>query len=637
MIDANSQFFAILTAVGEAKQVKADAGLMTWKLTHMAVGDANNTDPIPDRLQKALINERRRAPLNSLGPDPANPGILVAEQIIPADDGGFWIRELGLFDSDGDLVAVANCAPSFKPKMSQGSGRTQNVRMNFIVKSSANVVLNIDPAVVTATRKYVEESVVNAVNRLDSKQSVLIATTGPLVLAGVQEIDGLAVPAGSRVLVKNQTQAKDNGLYLVSAESWVRSGDADSNEKVTPGLLVAVERGATNADTLWLLATDAPIALGTTALVFRNITEGFARLSSPAFTDNPTTPTPELDDSSKRVANTESMRAQIASPNQAFPVQVFRKNLLINGNFDIWQRGSSISAGQLIGTVYTADRWRLNVGIKGVATVTRQAFGLGQTEVPGEPSYFARVVMTGDCDLNFRQRIESARTLAGKKVTVSFYAKADSDISIDVYFGRNFGTGGAPSAQVNLIQPINLSTVWQKFVLTYASSSIVGKTLGSNGDDCVELLFLKLATNFTFNVAQVQLEEGGVATPFELRPLAHELALCQRYFEKSYNLDVAPGTLTRNGAALYQSVVGGAINSSFNIWFSGRKRIAPAITTYNPDVANQNVRNTAVPADCSGTALGNLGQACFSLNFTMPSGGSVNQNLQVHWTADAEL
>jgi phage-related tail fiber protein len=152
MIDANSQFFAILTAVGEAKQVKADAGLMTWKLTHMAVGDANNTDPIPDRLQKVLINERRRAPLNMLGPDPANPGILVAEQIIPSDEGGFWIRELGLFDSDGDLVAVANCAPSFKPKLSQGAGRTQTVRMNFIVKSSTNVVLNIDPAVVTATR-----------------------------------------------------------------------------------------------------------------------------------------------------------------------------------------------------------------------------------------------------------------------------------------------------------------------------------------------------------------------------------------------------------------------------------------------------------------------------------------------------
>lgn len=268
MIDANSQFFAILTAVGEAKQVKADTGLITWKLTHMAVGDANNTDPIPDRMQKVLINERRRAPLNMLGPDPANSGILVAEQIIPADEGGFWIRELGLFDSDGDLVAVANCAPSFKPKLSQGSGRTQAVRMNFIVKSSTNVVLQIDPAVVLATRKFVEDSVLNAVNALDQKASVLVATTAPIVLAGVQTIDGLAVPAGSRVLVKNQTNATENGLYLVSAESWMRTADADSGTKVTPGMLVVVERGAVNADTLWLLATDGVITLGTTPLTF---------------------------------------------------------------------------------------------------------------------------------------------------------------------------------------------------------------------------------------------------------------------------------------------------------------------------------------------------------------------------------
>lgn len=304
MIDANSQFFAILTAVGEAKQVKADAGLMTWKLTHMAVGDANNTDPIPDRLQKVLINERRRAPLNMLGPDPANPGILVAEQIIPSDEGGFWIRELGLFDSDGDLVAVANCAPSFKPKLSQGAGRTQTVRMNFIVKSSTNVVLNIDPAVVLATRKYVDDSVTSAVQRLDNKQSVLVATTAPMVLAGVQEIDGLAVPVGSRVLVKDQAQAKDNGLYLVSADSWARTVDADGSDKVTPGLTVTVERGVKNADTIWLLTTDAPIILGATALSFRNITDGFAALASPVFTGDPKAPTPAQFDKDESIATT---------------------------------------------------------------------------------------------------------------------------------------------------------------------------------------------------------------------------------------------------------------------------------------------------------------------------------------------
>ncbi|PMU25090.1 MULTISPECIES: phage tail protein [unclassified Pseudomonas] len=159
MIDSNSQFFAILTAVGEAKQANANALGVPWKLTQMGVGDASGTDPIPNRLQTRLINERRRALLNQLKTDPANPSVLVAEQVIPADVGGWWVREIGLYDSDGDLVAVANCAPSFKPLLAQGSGRTQIVRMNFIVSSITNVVLKIDPAIVLATREYVDLSI----------------------------------------------------------------------------------------------------------------------------------------------------------------------------------------------------------------------------------------------------------------------------------------------------------------------------------------------------------------------------------------------------------------------------------------------------------------------------------------------
>ncbi|WP_339454513.1 phage tail protein, partial [Pseudomonas sp. EA_5y_Pfl2_R50] len=77
----------------------------------------------------------------------------------PADEGGKWIREIGLYDADGDLVAVANCAPSFKPLLSQGSGRTQVVRMNFVVSSTGNITLKIDPAVVLATRAYVDAAV----------------------------------------------------------------------------------------------------------------------------------------------------------------------------------------------------------------------------------------------------------------------------------------------------------------------------------------------------------------------------------------------------------------------------------------------------------------------------------------------
>jgi hypothetical protein len=161
MIDANSQFFAILTNVGMAKQANADALGIPWKFTDMGVGDANNTDPIPSASQTRLINEWRRRPLNQVRVDPANPAVIIAEQIIPADEGGRWIREIGVYDADGDLVAVANCAPTYKSLLSQGSGRTQVVRMNFIVSSTGNITLKIDPAVVLATREYVDLRIKN--------------------------------------------------------------------------------------------------------------------------------------------------------------------------------------------------------------------------------------------------------------------------------------------------------------------------------------------------------------------------------------------------------------------------------------------------------------------------------------------
>ncbi|MFW9268771.1 phage tail protein [Pseudomonas sp. NR3] len=159
MTDQNSQFFTILTAIGKAKQANANALGVAWTFAQMGVGDANGTDPIPSEQQTRLINERRRAPLNQLKVDPANPNIIIAEQVIPEHVGGWWIREVGLYDADGDMVAVANCAPSFKPLLTQGSGRTQVVRMNLIVSSTANVDLKIDPSVVLATRQYVDMNV----------------------------------------------------------------------------------------------------------------------------------------------------------------------------------------------------------------------------------------------------------------------------------------------------------------------------------------------------------------------------------------------------------------------------------------------------------------------------------------------
>lgn len=194
MIDSNSQFFAILTAVGEAKQANSTALGVPWTFKEMAVGDANGTDPIPSRTQTKLINEWRRAPVNQVRTDPANPNLIITEQVIPSDVGGRWIRELGLFDADGDLVAVANCAPSFKPLLAQGTGKTQVIRMNFIVSNTAQIVLKIDPAVVLATRQYVDDSLATALPTNKpvgtyrqvtiDKQGIVVSGGNPTTLAG---------------------------------------------------------------------------------------------------------------------------------------------------------------------------------------------------------------------------------------------------------------------------------------------------------------------------------------------------------------------------------------------------------------------------------------------------------------------
>lgn len=360
MVDQTSQFYAILTNVGAAKQANADALGIPWKITQMAVGDGNPSGvenpalPQPDASWTSLLNEWRRAPLNQLKVDDKDNSIIVAEQVIPAEVGGRWIREVGLYDADGDLVAVANCAPTYKPLLNQGSGRTQVVRMNLIVSSSSNVQLKIDPSVVLATREWVTEELA----KQDFKHSVLVATTAAITLNGLQTVDGVALSAGARVLVKNQAAAKDNGLYLVVAGgAWTRCPDADTGAKVTPGMLVPVEKGTNNADSVWQLITDAPITLGVSGLsyemafgrtgvtagTFRSVTvDAYGRvvaatnpttvvgygltdvytktqidqalslkapLASPALTGSPTAPTLAGTDSSTKLANAATVRA----------------------------------------------------------------------------------------------------------------------------------------------------------------------------------------------------------------------------------------------------------------------------------------------------------------------------------------
>ncbi|EED0940893.1 phage tail protein [Enterobacter pseudoroggenkampii] len=155
-----AKYFAILTNQGAARLANAAALGTKLNLTQMAVGDANGTLPTPDPAQTKLINQKRIAPLNLLTVDPANTSQIIAEQIIPESEGGFWIREIGLYDDEGILIAVANCPETYKPQLQEGSGRTQTIRMILIVSSTSAITLKIDPSVVLATRQYVDDKVI---------------------------------------------------------------------------------------------------------------------------------------------------------------------------------------------------------------------------------------------------------------------------------------------------------------------------------------------------------------------------------------------------------------------------------------------------------------------------------------------
>lgn len=143
-----SKYYAILTSRGAARLANATMLGSKLNLTQMAVGDANGILPTPDPTQTRLINQKRIAPLNMLDIDPSNPGQIIAEQIIPENEGGFWIREIGLYDDEGILIAVANCPETYKPRLQEGSGRTQTIRMLLIVSNTESVTLKIDPSVV---------------------------------------------------------------------------------------------------------------------------------------------------------------------------------------------------------------------------------------------------------------------------------------------------------------------------------------------------------------------------------------------------------------------------------------------------------------------------------------------------------
>ena len=156
----STKFKTVITTAGAAKLAAATVpGGKKVNLSAMAVGDGNGKLPVPDAGQTKLVHEVWRHALNKVSVDNKNKNYIVAELVVPPEVGGFWMRELGLYDDAGTLIAVANMAESYKPELAEGSGRAQTCRMVIIVSNVASVELSIDASTVMATQDYVDDKI----------------------------------------------------------------------------------------------------------------------------------------------------------------------------------------------------------------------------------------------------------------------------------------------------------------------------------------------------------------------------------------------------------------------------------------------------------------------------------------------
>jgi len=214
------------------------------------------------------------------------------------------------------------------------------------------------------------------------------------------------------------------------------------------------------------------------------------------------------------------------------------KNYLINGNFDVWQRGTSHN---ITSSQYTVDRWQLIFdGTPATGgTVTRQTFALGQTDVPNNPKYYLQYDFpnVGTPSNYIRQSIEGVHNLAGQTATFSFWSKVPSGtMTISTQFQQEFGSGGSPSSGVYGIGSTNftVTTTWQRFTMTTTLPSISGKTVGTNNNDKLNaaIVFPSNASG-TIHLSQIQVEKGSTVSDFEFLPHDVNLRRCYRYCYKT--------------------------------------------------------------------------------------------------------
>ena len=342
------------------------------------------------------------------------------------------------------------------------------------------------------------------------------------------------------------------------------------------------------------------------------------------------------------------------------------RQAIINGNFDVWQRGVSLTPGETA-TLFIADRWKIQQGADGgtLPTVVHSRQLLTSGALYG--SFYCYRVAPNGAGTSFgagsygwiEQRIENGvRNLCGdgKKVTVSFWAKSDiANKKIGIWALQNYGTGGSPSAAETLNGANwTLTSTWTKYTYTFTTNTLASKTFGTAFDDYLRIgIAYQWNTTYdervgastsedyvgsgTIDIAQVQLCAGDVALPFMPKSFAQELQDCMRYYEKSYEYAVVPGTATYYGASMVRALNASSGQKYFTTKYKVNKRIA-ATPSYWDTAGNASKVTTrdidaAETSNVTPTGLDVVSQTGFAAYIV----ASTVCGIEFQWAVSAEL
>ncbi|EPB0099166.1 phage tail protein, partial [Shigella boydii] len=292
MSTTTRKFKTVITDTGAKKLAQAAApDGKPVRLTHMAVGDGGGTLPTPDSKQTRLVHEVWRHTVNRVILDATHQNRIIAELVIPPETGGFWIREIGVFDEHGDLIAVGNTAESYKPAVAEGSGRAQTFRTILTVSSAATVALTVDNTMVMATVDYVDD-------KLKEHEQSRRHPDASLTAKGFAQLS-------SATNSVSETQA--------ATPKAVKAAYDLANAKYTAQDATTAQKGivqlssATNSTSETLAATPKAVK------AVMDETNKKAPLNSPALTGTPTTPTAQQGTNNTQIASTAFVMAAIAA------------------------------------------------------------------------------------------------------------------------------------------------------------------------------------------------------------------------------------------------------------------------------------------------------------------------------------